>query len=236
MGVMLLVELPFLLIGIYSAIRRRLAYGILSIAWILVVPAIMSIASDETPNIHRFFLAMLPIHLLTAQGIVHLYEKIASRYKRVFIWMLVGLFILNVGYYLHQLFVHQPSHAPIYRNDEYTRLAKAMKGISDSYDVIVSQKVLEHILFYWPIEPDVYQSEGSPRDTDNATYRKFFFVTESCPSKLENPKVRALTGKRILYVDESECKIDPNDKRVDTIKFGNNLDAYYLIEKTMPVR
>jgi 4-amino-4-deoxy-L-arabinose transferase-like glycosyltransferase len=234
MGIMLLVELPFLLVGIYSVIRRRLSYGIFSILWVMLVPMIMSIASDETPNIHRFFLAMLPLHLLTAQGIMHLYEKVMIRFKKLFVLLVISLFTLNVGYYLHQLFVHQPAHAPIFRNDEYTRLAHVMKEVSDSYDIIVSQKILEHILFYWPVEPDVYQKEGSPRDTDNATYRKFFFVTESCPSRLENPKVRALMGKKILYVDEAECKIDPNDMLVRTIKFGNNLDAYYLVEKMIP--
>ncbi len=236
MGVLLLVELPFLLAGIYAAIKKRLSYGILSILWVVLVPAVLSIASDETPNIHRFFLAMMPIHALTAVGGMHLYQKVMLKYRVAVALFVVFVIGANMTYSFHQLFVHQPAHAPIYRNDEYTKLAHAMKNLYPSYDVIVSQKILEHILFYWPIDPATYQKEGSPRDTDNARYGKFFFVTEACPSTLQNPKVRAIAATRILYVDKAECNIDPNDRLIQTIQFDNSLNAYYLVEKTIRVK
>jgi len=231
MGVLLIVELPFLLMGIYTAIRRHLRYGLLSIVWFLLVPAVLCIASDETPNIHRFFLAMIPIHTLVALGIISGIRMVRSRYRRIVTGIIVLIFLANVAYFLHQLMVHQPVHNPIYRNAVDKELALDLKNRYASYEVIVSQKILEQILFFWPVDPAMYQKRGSPRDYDNAWYDKLFFVTDACPSNLASPAVRAIRAKRILYIDKAECTMEPGDTVVGTIRYGNTLAAYYLVEK-----
>jgi len=230
-GILLVIEFPFLLMGVYAAFRKRLSYGISALLWFLLVPLVLSFASDETPNIHRFFLATIPIHMLVALGLLAFFKGFRRQYFKLGVVIVVFLFLANLGYYLHQLFVHQPIHAPINRNAPDKELAMYLKSVSSSYDVIVSQKILEDMLFYWPIEPAVYQKEGSPRDTDDAWYRSFLFVSDACPSLLLNPKVLALEATRILYVDKAECRLAKNDIVIKTIKYKNTLDAYYLIEK-----
>jgi hypothetical protein len=231
MGVLLLIECPFLLVGIYTAMRKKISYGMFSIVWVLLVPAVLSVASAETPNIHRFFLAMLPVHLLVALGILTAVQAVRTGYRRAFIIVTLFLFALNVFYFMHELFVHQPIHAPIYRNEPDKALAITLKNVYRSYDVVVSQKILPHILFFWPVDPATYQKEGSPRDTDNAWYRNILFVADSCPSHLSDPVVAALTAPRILYVDRAECALTKNDVIIKTIKYKNTLDVYHLIEK-----
>jgi 4-amino-4-deoxy-L-arabinose transferase-like glycosyltransferase len=231
MGVLLFIEFPFLLIGIYTAIRKKMSYGIFCIVWFLLVPAVMSVASEETPNIHRFFLAMIPIHLLVALGIMTAVHDIGRRYRAIFAFIVSLLFILNVFYFLHQLFVHQPIHAPVYRNASDKELALYLRDVYSSYDIIVSPKILEHILFFWPVDPAIYQKEGSPRDTDNAWYHTIFFATDACPSLVATPEVRALKAPRILYVDKAECSLAKDDVVIKTIKYKNTLNAYYVIEK-----
>jgi 4-amino-4-deoxy-L-arabinose transferase-like glycosyltransferase len=231
MGVLLLIECPFLLIGIYTAIKKKYSYGILSILWFLLVPAALSIGSEETPNIHRFFLAMLPIHVLVAIGILTSIQAVKTRYRTAFVICILFLYVLNVFYFMHELFIHQPIHAPIYRNAPDKALAIALKDVYSSYDVVVSQKILPHILFFWPVDPATYQKEGSPRDTDNSWYRNILFVADACPSHLSDPAVVALKAKRILYVDRAGCAPLKNDVIIKTIKYKNTLDAYYLIVK-----
>jgi hypothetical protein len=196
-----------------------------------MVPAVLSFASGETPNIHRFIWAVIPIYLLTATGILAVYDAVSKRHRIVFILCLVILFVLNEFTYLERLFIHQPIHNPIYRNGPDKELVIALKDYYHSYDVIVSQKILENMLFFWPIDPATYQKEGSPRDTDNAWYRNFFFVPDACPSLLYNANVQALKGNRILYVDKTECSLAKDDVVIGTIKYKNTLTAYYLIEK-----
>ncbi len=231
MGVLLLIECPFLLVGIYTAIRKKSSYGIFSILWFLLVPAVLSVASEETPNIHRFFLAMIPVHVLVALGILTVVHAVKTEYRRAFVAVILFLFALNVFYFMHELFIHQPIHAPIYRNAADKTLAIFLKDVYRSYDVVVSQKILPDILFFWPVDPAIHQKEGSPRDTDNAWYRNILFVADSCPSHSSDPAVVALTAPRILYVDRAECALAKNDVIIKTIKYKNTLDVYHLIEK-----
>jgi len=223
-GVLMLIDLPFLLLGIYTAFKKRLPYGIFSVLWVLLVPAILAIASAETPNVHRFILAMIPMYLLTALGIT-------SLRRRGFVIVIITLFALNLTYNMHELFVHQPMKNAIFRNDEYTRLVKALRPLYAKYDTIVTQQVLGHILFYWPMDPAWYQALGSPRDTKYGTFDKFFFVTDSCPSNRKDDRVRNLPARRILYVDRAECTMEGDDRIVETVRFANSLAAYYLVEK-----
>ena len=231
-GIMLLIELPFLLAGIYSVIRFKQTYGLFSILWVLLVPLVVSFASDETPNIHRFFLALLPIHILVASGIVFARRNFLIQKPAILITLTIFLFSLNEMYYLHQLFIHQPVHSSMYRQAERKELALSIKPYYATYDVIVSQKILEHILFFWKYDPEIYQQHGSPRDTDNSWYQKFFFVTDACPSKFNTPLIKEIKADRILYIDKAECGVDPKDILIDTIRFKNSLDAYYLVEKS----
>jgi len=228
-GVLLLIELPFFLIGIYSSFKNRFSYGIKAVLWFLLVPAILSIARDETPNIHRFFLATIPLHMVVAIGIATLYKKFAAKYKIAFYVTVSSLFFVNVVFFLHQLFIHQPIHQPTYRNNTHNELANALKKLYVSYDVVVSQKILEQMLFYWPVDPGTYQAEGSPRDLDNAWYRNFLFVTDACPSSRRNPVVQAIKNKRILYVDLPECPMNKHKKIIKSIVYRNTLEAFRLV-------
>jgi 4-amino-4-deoxy-L-arabinose transferase-like glycosyltransferase len=230
MGVLLLVELPFLLIGIFAAFRKRLSWAKTSLMWFLLVPAILSVVSEESPNIHRFFLAVIPIHLLVALGIQVFYKSIRTQYRVLAVVLLSLVFIVNEGYFLHQLFIHQPMHNPIFRNNSEKEVAASLKELYPTYDVIVSQKMLEQMLFYWPVDPATYQKDGSPRDFENARYKKFLFVSDACPSYLNNVTVKAISGQRTLYVDLGQCQVTKNTKVIKTIPYRNTLTAFRLVE------
>jgi 4-amino-4-deoxy-L-arabinose transferase-like glycosyltransferase len=233
MGVLMLIECPFLLWGIFTVLHKKLKYGIFALLWFLLVPATICIASDEIPNIHRFFLALLPIHILVALGMVSAYNAVTKKYRVVVVFGISVLFLLNIFYFLHQLFVHQPTHNPIYRDSAFNDVALYLKDVYKNYDVVVSQKMLEDMLFYWPIDPATYQKAGSPRDTDNAWFRNIFFVTDACPSDLSNPKVFSMRTARILFIDKGECLLEKDDTVVKTIYYKNTAPAYYLVEKTI---
>ena len=230
-GVLFIVDLPFLLIGMYVVFRKKYSYGITAVLWLLMIPAMLSIASGETPNIHRFIWAVIPVYLLVATGILFLYDNIVQCKKALFALGVFFLYVLNGCIFLEHLFVHQPIHNPIFRNSADKELALTLKSLYKSYDVVVSQKILPHILFFWPIEPEMYQQEGSPRDTEGSRYRNILFVGDSCPSFLTNPTVASLSAARVLYVNRAECHLTKNDRIIKIITYKNTLDAYYLVEK-----
>lgn len=235
-GVLMLADLPFLLVGIYMSFRKRLRYGIFSVLWVLSVPLVLSVASAETPNIHRFILAMIPLYLLIGLGISSVYQTIRTRLRPLFVGLILLLFTANLAYDMHQLFIHQPIHASMYRNDEYKRLVLAVKKYYPSYDVIVSPQILEHILFYFPIDPATYQKIGSPRDVVYGRFDKFFFVSGPCPSRLTDTAVKSVSAGRVLYIDKAECNTGQGDILIGTIRLENSLPVYYLVEKSGTVR
>lgn len=227
MGVLYLIELPFLLLGIYWVFVKKKGYQYL-VYWMLLVPFVLSIAYDETPNIHRFFLAMLPIHLLTALGIVSVLKKPFLKVP------LQALFVMSLVYYLHQLFVHQPLHEPINRSYAVKELSLILKTVSRKYDTVVSPKILGHILFYWQVDPLSYQNQGSPRDEDYHWFGNILFVPDECPSSNMN-STSLLRGRTILFVDKSHCPTMRSDTIQKEVLWKDGKPAYRLIERTIAI-
>lgn len=234
MGVLLLVECPFLLLGIYQAFRKKLKYGIFSALWFLLVPINLSIISGETPNMHRFFFATLPIHILVGLGILAVVKEAAKRKLR-FVWIvIVFAFIVNVGYFLHQLFVHQPTHFPFYRGFAYKELVKKLPLYYDMYDHVIVTKGNEspyiYILFFGAYDPRTYQNSGSHRDLDYQGFGKYVFVPYDCPSfngtaqmNIENDK------EQTLLIRRGNCVLGKNDKIIDNVLWNDGSEAFQFV-------
>lgn len=232
MGVLLFVQLPFFIIGCYKIIRKRIKWGICCILWVILVPILLSFASDETPNIHRFFLADIPIILIVSYGILESFVYVKGIWKKVAIIVLVGLVVGNIWYFMHQLFVHQPYHFPFYRDYAYKPLVAALQRHISEYEQVVVTKGYGtpyiHILFHWPYDPKKYQSEGSPRDLDDTGFDKYIFVPHSCPS-LSKKYVSMFLGKKTMFVDKAECHVDSDDI-LETVYWKDGTAAFYLTE------
>jgi len=233
-GILLLVECPFLLIGIYEAFRKKLRYGMLSVAWFLLTPMTLSIISGETPNMHRFFFAMLPIHILVGLGIIAVWKEVIKRKIYIVCVVIVSAFILNVGYFIHQLFVHQPTHFPFYRGFAYKELVSKLPMYYDKYDHVVVTKGNEspyiYILFFGKYDPRSYQQSGSHRDLDYQGFGKYVFVPYDCPSfngttemNIENDK------EHTLLIRRGNCVLGDNDKIIDNVLWNDGSEAFQFV-------
>jgi hypothetical protein len=236
-GVILLIELPFLLLGIFLVLKNKYRWGVFLVLMLFVTPALLSFASDETPNIHRFYLAGMPLFLLTSVGIVGLLQAIKGKSRNFIILVITALFIGNVWYFFHQLFIHQPTHTPYYRDYAYKPLIESIKKYYLQYDKIVFTKDLGspyiHILFFWPFDPLLYQQMGSPRDMDDTGFDKYVFVTQACPSD-EDKYEKQWPDKNIMYIDKSECKPSPLEI-LDIIHWQNGVPAFQIVGKNKKI-
>lgn len=235
MGVLLLIECPFLLIGIYQAFKKKLRYGVLSVLWFLLVPTTLSIISGETPNIHRFFLAMLPVHILVGLGILSVVKEVTKIKRNIVIVVIAGAFLLNVGYFFHQLFVHQPTHFPYYRGYAYKELVQKLPLYYDNYDHVVVTKGNEspyiYILFFGKYDPRAYQLSGSHRDLDYQGFGKYVFVPYDCPSFNGTTEVNIVADKEhTLLVRRGNCDFGDNDKLLDRVLWRDGSEAFQFVE------
>lgn len=238
MGILYIVELPFLLYGIYLAFKNKEKWGKLTLLLIFAFPLAISFAVDESPNVHRYYINILFLEILVALGVLSFLDnlkKYSFFYKPVFFFVIL-VAVFNFSYFLHQLFVHQPLHQPWYRGYAYKELVVELSKVDRNYKKIIFTK--EHaspyiyILFFKKYSPIRYQKLGSPRDYDNTGFDNYIFVPKECPLALED-NIVFHGEKGVLYVNSGSCpEIKQGVKNIKTIYWKDKNPAFRIVEYT----
>lgn len=236
-GLMYPIELPFLILGVYFALSTRKKWGLFLLSWIILTPLLLAFASDESPNVHRFFFAILPMEIFVGYGLFEVFYRL-RKYKLFFMGTLivaVALFLFSFLYFLDELFIHQPIHHPWYRGFAYKALVTEIFKTQSNYKRVVVTKSLSspyiYFLFYEKYDPTLYQKEGSPRDLDYTGFGKYLFVPDDCPLRpyiVGQNKIKPERG--ILYVNKAACPSYTNTKLLKTIYWNDGNPAVKLLE------
>ena len=238
-GFMYFVDLPFMLIGLYQIVKSKKRWGYLIFGWLLLTPLGLAVFGQETPNIHRYYFAILPGSILVAFGIL---QSIACVRKNIRIVAVLGIVVfygVNISFFIHELFFHQPFHLPYYRGFAYKELVASLQYSNQNYDKIVITKTNSspyiYLLFFTGYSPTRYQALGSPRDYDYTGFDKYIFVPLDCPSAEYRATMdRQYPGLRILYINKGGCITTPNSKFIERINWRDGAEAFQLIESMSP--
>ncbi len=233
-GLLSLVELPFLLSGIYFLFKEKKNWAYFLFCWIVIAPLPAAFTVDETPNVYRS-LAMLPaLNITTAFGffkIKNLVVKIKRKALLPFLLLIGGLFFLNFLYYSHQYYIHQRFHRPWHRQYGYKQLITSVTQLYPDYEKILVTKghgaPYIFFLFYQKYDPAHYQSLGSPRDPDYGGFDKYIFIPRDCPSQ---EKENALQEEKTLFIDRGECEERPYAQVLETIYREDKTPAFHLVD------
>ncbi len=233
-GILYLIELPFVIFGLFLLLKKRIKWGYFITSWLFLVPATLALAVHESPNVHRFFMTILSLELISAYGLLQFLKKI--RGQKLF-WPIVVvtllIFLQSTTLFLHQLFVHQPVHAPRYRGYAFKPLISALDKHSPQFNKVTLTKAVSspyiYLLFYQKYDPKKYQSLGSPRDLDYSGFDKYYFVPEDCPLSEENIK-RGKVQEGILYVNKGDCTPPPQSSKVlEKIDWRDSSKAFQIL-------
>jgi 4-amino-4-deoxy-L-arabinose transferase-like glycosyltransferase len=209
MGLLLFIELPFLLIGLINLIKSKNYLHKIPLLWILVAPIVASITYDDIPNINRATVLFPMFHLAAAFGFMVFFQSLQKRKKRILIIVSSFLLFANTAYFLQQYFVVAKAHNPWYRNNGFSEMMEVVKKEYGNYDKIVISKyqggIYPLVLFYLQYNPRSYQDEGSQKSTDYKGFGKIVFAPQDCPSVQSSDKIKRLP--RMLFVDKGECPI-----------------------------
>ena len=179
MGLMYLIELPFLFIGIYILIFGNFskAVKIFTILWFLIVPIPASITND-VPHAVRTINFLPVLQILTSIGIISALQKIFPPQRdpasggtnlrlRYLIFSLFFLFfILNFLYYINQYFVQQNYFHAKYWQYGYKDIVSYIGPIAKNYNKIIVSNTppldqsYMFFLFYLKYDPAKYLKEG----------------------------------------------------------------------------
>ncbi len=233
-GFMHLIDLPFLLIGLYALIQSKKRWAHFILAWFVFTPCALSIFGQETPNIHRYYFSILPGSLIVAFGIATSVSWVKKQ-KTLVIGGIAAAYFLNVSYFFHELFLHQPLHSPRYRGFVYKRMVSRLEKIQHKYETIVITKAHQspyiYMLFFMKYDPVKYQRIGSPRDLDYSGFDTFVFVPVDCPSEaLHETMERENPGKRILYINKGGCPLSNDAAVLESIYWRDGGEAFQFVE------
>lgn len=234
-GILYLIDLPFLLYGIYTVFHKRYRWGYFIISWLLITPALLSFASDETPNIHRYIINALPLSALIATGITEFSQGMRKVLGVKFILIGIGVFyVINFSFFTEEFFVHQPVHFPFYRGFAYKQLVTEIPKYYNSYSKIIVTKGNEspyiYFLFFSAYDPLKYQASGSHRDLDYQGFDKYVFVPYDCPSFNQSKDYNMISDKlHILLIRRGGCVLGVNDRLLETVSWRGGSEAFQIV-------
>jgi len=234
-GHLYLIELPFLLIGIYILLfsNMQLKIKVLLIGILLTTPISASITTG-VPHPVRVIHFLPTLQILTALGVISagysLKRHIGARFAR---YVVVGVFVfvalVNFTYYLDQYFVQYNPTSSEFWQYGYEEAVSYVASVADQYDAIVvsNQQPLDQsymfFLYYLKYDPKTYVSHGGSRSGGFAETNSFGKYTFR-PINWEHED----RTKKILFIGAIN-DFPGSVRRLKTISYLNGKSAFAIV-------
>jgi hypothetical protein len=253
MGLMYLIELPFLLIGFYFLIFKNSLIPIdkktkiFLLLWILVTP-IPAAFTTGVPHAVRTLNALPSLQIITALGLIAAFAlvipakagiqlhqdikaKVLSKLKILILILCFLLFIFNFSFFINQYFVQQNYYYADQWNYGYRQLTDFLKPIHTKYKkVIVStQGYLDQsyifFLFYNKYDPHKYLAGGGTQISGIQRSGNKFLNYEFGRFEYYNEKTSP-----VLYVGFPK-DFNKKFKVIKRINFPDGSEAFRVVKK-----
>ncbi|MDO8659117.1 MAG: glycosyltransferase family 39 protein [Candidatus Parcubacteria bacterium] len=230
-GLLYLLEFPFILIGLYCLIKEKNIYSKIPLVWLLISPVIPSITMDDVPNVNRVAMMFPMLEIIAGFGFLSFIKNIKN--KKQICTLIIFFLMLNFLYFLHQYFYNAKTNKPWYRNNGFPEMMQIVNENYSKYDRITMSKfqggIYPLVLFYSKYNPEIYQKEGSPKNKDYEGFGKFFFVPQDCPSAQRNDKT--LKAGHTLYIDKGDCLLDSalRGKKIEYVDREDGTKAFRIV-------
>lgn len=179
-GNLYLVELPFMVLGIFILFHKGFQWRWLLLLWLLISPIPAAITRDA-PHSARM-LAILPLpHLLSAIGLIEIIHFISYKnLSKLFIISIAVLYGVNVSTYLDKYFVHFPIKSEFAWGGGYKELVSTINPLESKYKEILMDRPdyspYIYFLFYNQTDPLTFQKWAVryPDDSEGFQHVKSF--------------------------------------------------------------
>ncbi len=161
-GEFYLIQLPFLIYGLITIIRKKLEWGYLLIGWAILTILTAALTRD-VPHATRSFFLILPCVGFITLGIVEAYNFLKTQNKSLqylVVFIVIALSIYNVIYYFSSYYFRFPiiyAKAWSYSDKELVNYIKPMINSYDQIIVDTSGPKYTSFLFYLGYPPENFQ-------------------------------------------------------------------------------
>lgn len=239
MGILYLFDLPLLIFGIWCLLRDDKQRGMFLLGWVFLAPVGSSLTFDDVPNMQRILIIFPALSIIAAYGFVSFILLI----KKKILWFTpLSIFtcvimVYSFAYYLHQYYVHQIVHKPLFRQEGYKQLVAVVNANLPSYTkaIITSKQTAPTLffLFYSSYDPWKFlqETKNSHFRLDQIHFAKYEFSQWDCPLQNNNDNGNLInTGEKgILYVDGEGCKVPVNAKTLAVIRRSDNTAVFRIL-------
>jgi 4-amino-4-deoxy-L-arabinose transferase-like glycosyltransferase len=174
MGMLYLIELPFLLYGAYIAIREKSRPVIFIMSWLFLSP-IAAAPTDVAPHAIRSYTLVIALEIFIAIAIIDIYYKI--KWKKVYLTLALCGFCISLFSYLENYYIHYPHDQSSWWQYGYLQAVAKTQELKSQYNKIYIDPSVEQAYIFWlfgtKFNPEVYHSSGNRDNFD-----KFYFSSQ----------------------------------------------------------
>lgn len=227
-GLLYLVELPLLLVGIFSAIRAQQAkdrkVATYMALWLLLAPIPDAITTQEHPSMIRTALMVVPLMYFVARGILWLWEAVSLRWRPLLLGGIVFLYALSMAYFVNQLFIQQPAYHPWHRNRADEHMVELAKQLApDPTPIFVTTQGSGQPYVYFALGrvfslEELQQSAG--KRVKDFRIGRVSFIADGCAMPMEGG------DPQVLYISRASCEAPVGYTIVGEASFDDRAEVY----------
>lgn len=250
-GLLYVINLPFLLLGLYQLLKLKNKEGYLLLSWLLLSPVAGSL-TREAPHVLRST-TMLPIPMiLSSLGFIFVLNKIKKGYKHITVLVYIIAVLLSLENYLTNYFGDYKKYYSNAWQYGYKEVVEYIKQNQDGYAKIVMTKKYgephEFILFYLKYNPKSYLTDKNLNRFNQSGwwwvdgFDKYFFVNDWDVPKEGSKFIQE--SKKVIDCRQAKCllitspgnvpnngKNSPSEwRKIRTINFLDGSVAFELYE------
>lgn len=222
------IELPLLVIGVIALFSQAPSLAALLILWLLsaILPAA---TARETPHALRIENTLPVWQIFIAFGIVSIIaHQISSKGKKIIIYTVSALYVLNISYFLHSYFVHYPREYSGEWQYGYREAIRFIQPIKDSYDeVFITQAIgrpYMYVLFYERYDPKTFIKNRDTLFDAEGFYHVYGFAKYRFVDTIDN----SFNGKALYVMEPS--KVPFGAHVLHTINLLNGVPGLVIFE------
>lgn len=141
-------DFPFLIAGFYFLIKKRTKELLFILFWLLVAP-IPAATARETPHALRLESSLPTWQIITAFGLLNIYEMIKKTWRPIFLFFTISFLSFNVAYYIHDYYSHYPGEFSGEWQYGYRDVVNYVSKVEKNYDKVVMTEQLGRPYIYF---------------------------------------------------------------------------------------
>lgn len=183
---LLLVTLPFIIIGLISIIRKTSKIDKFFLLWLIISPLSAAVTkSNDLPHPGRVLVMIIPLLYFTVIGINNFISYFKKGLLRKITSSLVAIiFIGNIFLYLKDYYLFYPEESEYYWQGYFQEIIPEVYEIKNAYDKIyfTPEYANPYIFFAWynKIDPSIIQNRKNDIELENFVFKSVDSQTLNC--------------------------------------------------------